>query len=198
MSSMKESRDGVPVLPTVSDAELLADAELHGEAFGQLYDRHAAFLLAWCYRRCGDAETAADITMETFAAAFVDRHRFDPSYPSARPWLIGIARHHLARLAHRRRMSTKYRAMLGIRTSASLPADELERIERLVDLSDTREAIRNALNRLPGRQAEAVWLRVGLELPYSEVAERLGCSEGAARVRVTRGLSRLSDVLEVL
>jgi RNA polymerase sigma-70 factor (ECF subfamily) len=95
-------------------------------------------------------------------------------------------------------MSTKYRAMLGIRTSASLQADEIERIERLVDLSDTREAIRNALNRLPGRQAEAVWLRVGLELPYSEVAKRLGCSEGAARVRVTRGLSHLSDVLEAL
>jgi DNA-directed RNA polymerase specialized sigma24 family protein len=36
-----------------------------------------------------------------------------------------------------------------------------------------------------------------MELPYREVAQRLGCSEAAARVRVARGLSRLADMLEV-
>jgi RNA polymerase sigma-70 factor (ECF subfamily) len=186
------------VAPERSDAELLAGADQSGEDFGLLYDRHAAFLLAWCYRRTGDAEVAADITMETFAAAYVNRHRYDRSYPSARPWLLGIARNHIGRLSHRRRMSTKYRAMLGLATSASLDADEIERIERLADFAPTRDAIRDALGALPAAQAEAVWLRVGLDLPYAEVAERLGCSEGAARVRVTRGLSRLSDSLEVL
>jgi DNA-directed RNA polymerase specialized sigma24 family protein len=39
-------------------------------------------------------------------------------------------------------------------------------------------------------------LRVGHDLPYAEVARRLGCSEGAARVRVTRALTRLADLLE--
>jgi RNA polymerase sigma factor (sigma-70 family) len=161
---MERGSDVARSAPTVSDAELLTAAEHSGEAFGQLYDRHAAFLVAWCYRRTGDAETAADITMETFAAAYVNRDRYNHEYASARPWLLGIARHHIARLAHRRRMSTKYRAMLGLATSASLQADDIERIERLADFGPTRDAVRMALRALPDTQAEAVWLRVGLEL----------------------------------
>ncbi|HYT80029.1 MAG TPA: sigma factor-like helix-turn-helix DNA-binding protein [Actinomycetota bacterium] len=45
--------------------------------------------------------------------------------------------------------------------------------------------------------AQAVLLRVGLELPYDEVARRLRCSESAARVRVARGLARQTERLEV-
>jgi DNA-directed RNA polymerase specialized sigma24 family protein len=32
---------------------------------------------------------------------------------------------------------------------------------------------------------------VAMDLPYDEVATRLGCSQGAARVRVSRGLDAL-------
>jgi DNA-directed RNA polymerase specialized sigma24 family protein len=42
---------------------------------------------------------------------------------------------------------------------------------------------------------EAVFLRVVRELPYDEVAAALGCSAGSARVRVSRGLDRLSQLL---
>ena len=34
------------------------------------------------------------------------------------------------------------------------------------------------------------------EMPYRSVAEELGCTEGAARVRVTRALSRLAQLME--
>src|SRR5262245_49163318 len=100
MDDGREARQGAAIAPERSDAELLAGADHAGEDFGLLYDRHAAFLLTWCYRRTGDAEVAADITMETFAAAYVNRHRFDPAYASARPWLLGIARNHIGRLSH--------------------------------------------------------------------------------------------------
>lgn len=39
-------------------------------------------------------------------------------------------------------------------------------------------------------------VRVIGELDYREIAARLGCSEGAARTRVHRGLARLSHLLE--
>jgi len=48
------------------------------------------------------------------------------------------------------------------------------------------------------RVAAAVALRIAEDLPYHEVARRLGCSEGAARVRVTRGLDQLAQLLEVV
>ena len=39
-------------------------------------------------------------------------------------------------------------------------------------------------------------MRVVTELSYVEVAQRLGISEGAARVRVSRGLAALAGLLE--
>jgi RNA polymerase sigma-70 factor (ECF subfamily) len=177
-----------------SDAALIADGS--GEAFGRLYDRHVSFLLGWSYRRTGDAETAADLTMEVFAAAYAARRRYDPSYASARPWLLGIAKRQLSRVLHGRRLSTKYRDKLGIATSAALQPDDTERIERLADFANLRGSLQDAMAALPARQAQAVWLRVGLDLPYPVVAEKLGCSVGAARVRVTRALARLNEALE--
>jgi RNA polymerase sigma factor (sigma-70 family) len=66
----------------------------------------------------------------------------------------------------------------------------------LGELEDMRRVIDDALSQLSPSVAAAVSLRVMRELPYSEVAERLGCSEGAARVRVARGLSLIADLIE--
>jgi RNA polymerase sigma-70 factor (ECF subfamily) len=77
--------------------------------------------------------------------------------------------------------------------------DELsyERIEELADLADLRAAVRDALRSMSPRVAEAVALRIGEDLSYDEVARRLKCSPGAARVRVARGLDQLAELLEV-
>jgi RNA polymerase sigma-70 factor (ECF subfamily) len=77
-----------------------------------------------------------------------------------------------------------------------LDDQSLERIEELGELADLRAAVEQALAQLTPAVAEAVSLRVVRELPYSEVARRLGCSEGAARVRVARGLNAIADALE--
>jgi DNA-directed RNA polymerase specialized sigma24 family protein len=42
-------------------------------------------------RRTRDAELAADLTAETFAAALAARARFDPGRGSASAWLFGLA-----------------------------------------------------------------------------------------------------------
>jgi RNA polymerase sigma-70 factor (ECF subfamily) len=42
-------------------------------------------------RRTGDAEAAADLTAETFAAAIVARRRFRPGVAPAGAWLFTIA-----------------------------------------------------------------------------------------------------------
>ena len=74
-------------------------------------------------------------------------------------------------------------------------AQDLERIEALVDLAPLAQAVRDALARIPPGQAEAVRLRIAEERSYTEVASMLGCTEGAARVRVSRGLSALADLM---
>jgi DNA-directed RNA polymerase specialized sigma24 family protein len=80
----------------VSDAELLIRTVAEPDAFGELYDRFEAGVLAFFYRATRRAEIAADLTAETFAAALASSRTFDPNTGSARSWLFGIARHQLA------------------------------------------------------------------------------------------------------
>ncbi len=180
-----------------SDAGLLRTSARDPEAFGRFYDRHAPALLAYFYRRTGCAETAADLTMETFAEAFAHRRRYRETGVGPRAWLFGIAGHQLGRLARRQRVSTRYRARLGIRESTAVDADDLARIEAMVDWAPVRDAVIAAVAALPPGEAAAIRLRIGDDLPYAEVAARLQCSEPAARMRVMRALNRIQDALEV-
>jgi RNA polymerase sigma-70 factor (ECF subfamily) len=190
---MVEDRDAAELQET--DAELLAAASADPVAFGLLYDRHVVAILRYLHRRTDSAETAADLCAETFAAAFVHRRRFRDTGAWARPWLYGIARNQLGHYLRRQQVSDRYRRRMGVPPLA-LTDLQLERVEELVDAEPYRAEIRAAIDQLPASLSQAVLLRVGHDLPYADVAARLGCSEGAARVRVSRGLRQLTDLLE--
>ena len=85
---------------------------------------------------------------------------------------------------------------LGI-TVPELDDESIARIEELADIDAQRAALGAAMARMTNRERDAVRLRVMDELGYTEIAARLGCTEGAARSRVHRGLARLSTLLEV-
>jgi RNA polymerase sigma factor (sigma-70 family) len=179
-----------------SDALLLTASVDDVGGFGELYDRHVDAVLAFHQRRTGCTDTAADLTAETFAEAFTSRHRFRDTGAPARAWLFTIARRQLARYVRRERVATRARRRLGMPVEVTLDDADRERIERLVDLAPLRGALEDALAALSTAQVEAVTLRVGHDLGYDEIAQQLGCSEGAARVRVSRALTRLADELE--
>lgn len=173
-----------------TDAELLVDPD--PAAFGQLYDRHVASLLRFFVRRTACSHAAADLTAETFAEALQSRGRYDPERGEVAAWLYGIARNRLRRYA--RKGSADQRTLRRIGLSASAwSSDELDRVDELIDLERLRGHVVEGLSRLSPALRTAVELRVIEDLPYRQVAERLGCSEGAARVRVTRALTRLAD-----
>jgi len=178
-----------------SDAGLLAGSSDDPSTFDELFERNIDAVVRFHLRRTGCPHTAADLAAETFAEAFASRKRYAPTGAPAQAWLFTIARRQLSRYVRREQVATKYRRRLGISPTA-LDDAELERIESLADSGPDRAAIRDALDTLPSQRAEAVWLRIGQDLTYRQVAERLGCTEGAARIRVSRGLTQLADLME--
>ena len=52
-------------------------------------------------------------------------------------------------------------------------------------------SLRRAVRALPAEQRRALELRVVQQLDYEEVAGALGCSQNAARLRVSRALRAL-------
>jgi RNA polymerase sigma-70 factor (ECF subfamily) len=181
---------------SATDAELLSASSSDPEAFGVFYDRHAAAVLAFLMRRTGSAQLAADLVAETFAAAFISRRRYRDTGAPALAWLLGIARHKLAGAVRSERVERRARKRLALER-IEVDDRSLERIEELAGLEELRRDVDQALAKLTPIVAEAVQLRVLGELPYAEVAQRLGCSEGTARVRVARGLTLIANALEV-
>ena len=80
------------------EAALLRAAADDPAAFARFYRRHVHGVIAFFHRRTGDAETAADLTAETFAAALEGCHRYAPDRGAPAAWLYGIAHRQLAAL----------------------------------------------------------------------------------------------------
>jgi RNA polymerase sigma factor (sigma-70 family) len=178
----------------LSDAQLLEQSVDDVALFGELYDRHVHSVLAYFVRRAGCGQTAADLTSETFAAAFTSRHRFSDIGAPAEAWLFRIAQRQLGRFHRREKVATRARRRLGVQRLELDPL-EIERVEHLLDDELLHAEVAAAVAQLPAGLAEAVRLRIGEGMSYDEVSRRLGCSPGAARVRVSRGLTRLIGLI---
>jgi len=172
-----------------TDAELMDAADADAGAFGELYRRHASSVHGWFRRRLEWA--ASDLTAETFAQAWLSRRSFrDESEGSALPWLFGIARNVARESARRNEVETRARRRLGLSTDLA-SEDGYEAVEERLS---PRGALARGLEALPEHEREALELRVVDELPYPEVADRLGVRPAAARLRVSRALRRLSNL----
>jgi RNA polymerase sigma-70 factor (ECF subfamily) len=170
-----------------TDAELIRAAESEASAFAELYRRHVSAVHGWFRRRL--AWAAADLTAEAFAQAWLSRRSFrDEAQGSALPWLLGIARNVARESARRNEVETRARRRLGLPTDLASEDGYALVEERL----SPRAALSEALDALPEHEREALELRVVDELPYTDVAARLGVRPAAARLRVSRALRRLS------
>jgi RNA polymerase sigma factor (sigma-70 family) len=169
-----------------TDAELIHAARSEPRAFRELYDRYAERVYRFHVGRTRDADAAHDLTAETFAQAWLGRMRFrNEAGGSAGPWLFGIARNLLSTSVRRGRLERAACARLGI----------LERLDREPAAVEPDESwldgLDEALAELPENQLDALRLRFADDLPYDELADALGTTPQAARVRVHRGLSAL-------
>jgi RNA polymerase sigma-70 factor (ECF subfamily) len=116
------------MFPTaVSDEALLAGSDPAG--FEEFYGRHVDTLLGFFARRTRDAELAADLTAETFAAALSARRRYNAAQGSAIAWLFGIAMNKLADAQRRGYADKKARRRLGMERIDLTDADIAAEIE---------------------------------------------------------------------
>jgi RNA polymerase sigma factor (sigma-70 family) len=146
-------------------------------------------VLGFFLGRVGDAEVAADLAAETFAAALSATTRFRRRREPPTAWLLGIARNILAMSRRRGRVEARARRRLGMPRLAI--TDEV--VERIEGLEGTALEL---LGGLPPGAREAVKARVVDERTYPEIARDLRCSEAVVRKRVSRGLKAMRDQMK--
>jgi RNA polymerase sigma-70 factor, ECF subfamily len=168
----------------VSDEELLIRQD--AASFELFYERYFERLLGFFARRTSDAELAADLTAETFAAALAARRRYRRQRGGAGSWLFAIAYHKLADAQRRGCAEDRARRRLGMER-IELSDDDIGRIERL----GQPDAIAALVADLPADQQEAIRAHVIEERPYGEIAVEFETSEAVVRKRVSRGLAAI-------
>jgi RNA polymerase sigma factor (sigma-70 family) len=173
---------------------LLVRSRSEVAALEALYRELAPEVLGWFRCRVSDNEVARDLLAEAFAQVIcsVDRYRGTDD-AAAVAWVWAIARNLLRRYYRHQKVEARARHRLGVTTSAYGPEMPEERARLDVNVGDRLHA---ALDDLPHAMRESVWLRVVDELSYDEIAARQGCSQSAARKRVSRGMRTLAVVLE--
>jgi RNA polymerase sigma factor (sigma-70 family) len=164
-----------------SDEMLLAAGD--AASFECFYVRNVDELLGFFARRTRDADLAADLTAETFAAALTARRRYRPDKGAAGAWLYGIALKKLADAQRRGYVERRARRRLGMERIELTDAD-IARIEALAE----DQSATLLVQRLAPEQRDAVLAHVVHERSYGEIAGELGTSEAVVRKRVSRGL----------
>jgi RNA polymerase sigma-70 factor (ECF subfamily) len=170
--------------PDATDEQLLVARD--AASFELFYARHVDAMLGFFARRTFDAELAADLCAETFAAALASRRRFRPGGPPARAWLFGIGAKKLADAQRRGYADMRARRRLGMER-IELSDQDIVRIERLGEGDETRAL----MEQLPAEQRSAITAHVIDERPYGEIAGELHTSEAVVRKRVSRGLATM-------
>jgi len=154
------------------------------EAFASLFQQYHRDVYRWLARIVRDPAAAEDLTVETFWRIHRSHARFaaEGNFPA---WARRIATN--AAIDHLRR--TRHEVPLPDNLSASTRPDSIVTTE-------TRRAIHSAIAALPPRLRVVTLLAFIEEEPYSQIADSLGISENAVKVRVFRAVRLLRKKLQ--
>ncbi len=179
-----------PGPPEVSDEDLMARYASRGDkaAFEQLFRRWAPRVSALLSRTSGPSDQVEDLLQKTFMHLHRARADYQPARPF-RPWLYTIAlnvRRETARSSGRRReaaMDPEFVPEPGVPPSVRSPE---------------ARAVQQALMQLGEAQREVVVLHWYEGLSFPEIAEMLGATTTAVKVRAHRAYEVLRGLLSDL
>ncbi|HJQ65478.1 MAG TPA: RNA polymerase sigma factor [Gemmatimonadales bacterium] len=144
------------------------------------YARYAARLL-------GSVDDAEDAVQDAFVRAYDQlAHCREPDNFAG--WFFLILRNRC--FAHRRR-SRRHGELNGAAELAA--ADD---VEAPLELAERRQALQRALGSLTNEQREVFVLKHVEELSYEEIAERVGTTVPALKMRMHRAYDRLRELLK--
>lgn len=189
------------VPPPIQTDGALCSAFLEGDknAFGELMRRHQEMVFRLVRRYAASRDEASDLTQRAFLQAFeaasrtLPRLAAEPGDIPFKAWLLRIAIN-LGKNQVRDGARWAKAPLEAVERSSERPPDAQAVLER----AEAEALTRRAVTALPKRQREVFTLRIDGGLPFSEIAETLGISEGNAKSHFHYAVKRLRDEVRTL
>jgi RNA polymerase sigma-70 factor, ECF subfamily len=159
-------------------------AETFDDAFETLFRTHQRSVYGWLLRIVRNPAAAEDLTIETFWRIYRAHACFDPAR-GFEPWARTIATRVALDWLRAQRPETE------LACDVAAPASVDPGIS-----AEIRSTTAAAFTRLPPKLRIAAVLAIVEELPHKEIAEALGISVAAVKVRVFRALRLLRKDLQ--
>jgi RNA polymerase sigma-70 factor, ECF subfamily len=159
---------------------------VRGEVVAQAFRDYRTHVYRFLLRRTGDHHEAEELTQRVFAeAAFALRDE------AVRPdsmlsWLYVVAERRFVDDVRKRIVARRGLRLLAVRDEAH-------------DLAYSREiagALRELIVALPREQRDVVTMKILEGRSFAEIAQKLGTTEAACKMRLSRAVARLKLELE--
>ncbi len=158
------------------------------DKLGLLYERHKKRLFGFFYNLGNNPSISEDLVQNVFVRMLKYRGSYTGEGAFA-AWMFRMARN--VNYDHHQKNARK-------RISAGIaPEDAQEVQDDLSEIIEEREnsaLLKRAMDRLSQKERELLVLSKYRELKFREIGDVLGCSEGAAKVRVHRALKELKRI----
>ncbi len=177
---------------TENEEALVERAKEDPVAFGVLYQKYVRKIYSYIYCRTGNRHDAEDLTARTFHRALANIDRYESRGFPFSAWLYRIA-HNLVANWLRDRSRHK---VISLDELARPRQRSRNAIEYQAEVNEEREALLEAIRRLPSDYQQLLILKLMEGMSNVEIGQVLGRSEGAIKSLYFRTLIALREELE--
>ena len=162
------------------------------EAFAILYNHHVDNLYSYGTKLCNDEDAVKDSLQELFLELFLKRDKINISPENLKFYLtLALRRNLVKKIQSGRKLIHGFNENVDFEPQYSI---EFQIIEQEND-TEINMKVTNALNQLPSKQKEVVYLRFNESLEYDEIAKILEITIESVRKQVHRALKTVRVII---
>lgn len=169
-----------------TDHELIREFQKGNKtAFDELVQRHVQLSFGFFFKITRDKMAAEDLAQDLFIKLYkyLKTFRFEAAFTT---------------YLYRAQTNTANTWLLRNKWKHLLHLDEVPEsgaLDSNVEKDWRRKELWGAISKLPKKQRSVVMMRIAQELPYKEISDILGISEGSAKVNFHHAMNTLKDLI---
>lgn len=184
---------------SLEDDKLVKAAKKGDEhAFAQIVEKYSRPLHFHILKMIKDTEQVEDLVQESFAKAFDSLKSYHTTYAFS-TWLYRIATNHTIDYLRKKKLKTvSINEPVNTKTGAMKLqiSDDKARADRQIVRKQRASIVREAINDLPGKYKDVIYLRHMEERSYKEISDSLDLPLGTVKAHIYRAREMLYKALK--